>query len=126
MTIKRHGVSVGLERTDDDFYLTLKPVGKLTHADYQVITPMIDDALSGIKTPQVKVFVDTTEFEGWELRAAWDDLKLGLKHGNAFDKLALVGDSRWQEWMARIAGWFMTGESRYFDNADDAINWLKN
>jgi len=125
MSIQRHGISVGLERADSDFYMTLKPVGKLTHDDYQAITPMIDDALQGIKTPQVRVLVDATDFDGWELRAAWDDFKLGLKHGNAFEKMALVGDRRWQEKMAKIAGWFMSGESRYFDNVGDAIAWLK-
>ena len=42
---------------------------------------MIDSALEGIKSPKINVFVDGSELEGWELRAACDDLKLGLKHG---------------------------------------------
>lgn len=125
MTLQRHGISIGLERTDNDFVLSLKPVGKLTHDDYTMINPMIDEALNGIKEPHVRAFVDASEFEGWELRAAWDDFKLGLKHGNAFEKLAIYGDKHWQEKMAHIADWFMCGNARYFDNPDEAIAWLK-
>jgi len=29
-----------------------------------------------------------TELQGWELRAAWDDFKIGLKHGGDFEKVA--------------------------------------
>jgi hypothetical protein len=31
-------------------------VGKLTHEDYNTITPLIDSALDGVKDPKVKVF----------------------------------------------------------------------
>jgi len=94
MSIKRHGLSIGLERVDDDFFLILKPVGKLTHADYEIINPMIDDALKGLDKPHVRALVDASEFDGCELRAAWDDFRLGLKHGNAFEKLAIVGERK--------------------------------
>jgi hypothetical protein len=87
MSIERHGLSIGIERFGSDFFLTLKAVGKLTHEDYETITPMIDSALSAVKEPQVKVLIDGTEMEGWGLRAAWDDFKLGLKHGNEFTNL---------------------------------------
>ena len=32
--LKRHCISIGLERTGDVIYLQLKAVGKLTHKDY--------------------------------------------------------------------------------------------
>ena len=48
MTIIRHGLSIGIERVDNDFFLSLKVTGKLTHEDYEKITPMMDAALDGI------------------------------------------------------------------------------
>lgn len=45
MEITKHGISVGIERMDDEFYVTLKAVGKLTHHDYEIITPMIEGAI---------------------------------------------------------------------------------
>ena len=79
-----HGFSIGIERVGTEFYLSLKAVRTLTHEDYLKITPMIDSALGSVTDPKVKVFVDGSELEGWELRVAWDDLKLGLRHGGEF------------------------------------------
>jgi len=125
MTTSRHGISVGIERTGNDFYMTLTVIGKLTHADYEVITPMLDSALEGINEPQIKAFVDVTRLEGWELKAAWDDFKIGLKHGNKFVRIAVYGSKPWLEWMGKIAGWFVSSEIEYFEDEKSAIEWLQ-
>ena len=124
MQIKRHGLSIGIERVGEQFFLSLKAQGKLSHDDYKTITPMIDSALAEVKDPKVKALIDCTELDGWEPRAAWDDFKLGLKHGNEFEKIAIYGNKRWQEMAAKIGGWFVSGEARYFDSYEDAMNWL--
>jgi hypothetical protein len=124
MTVKRHGLSIGIERIEGRFFLSLKAVGKLTHEDYKIITPMIDSALEGIKDPKINAIIDGTELEGWELRAAWDDFKLGLKHGSEFEKIAIVGNKKWQENTAKIGSWFISGEVQYFQSHIDALDWL--
>lgn len=124
MNKQRHGLSIGIERINDEFFLTFKAIGKLTHEDYQKINPLIDSALKGVKHPDVKVLFDATELEGWELRAAWDDLKLGLKHGNEFTKVALYGNKKWEEFAMKIGSWFFSGEYKYFEDFDAAYNWL--
>ena len=62
--------------------------------------------------------------EGWELRAAWDDFKIGLKHGNEFKRIAIYGNKNWQEITAKIGSWFISGEVKYFDDEGDALAWL--
>ena len=125
MKVTRHGLAIGIERTGNDFFLSLKASGKLTHEDYNKINPMIDSAIQGVKEPKVKVFIDGSELEGWELRAAWDDFKLGLKHGSEFDKIAIFGNKKWQEYSAKIGSWFLSGEVKYFEDADTALTWLQ-
>lgn len=125
MTSVRHGLSIGIERIADNIFISLKAIGKLTHADYEIITPMIDSALATVKTPKVNVLIDGTELEGWELRAAWDDLKLGLKHNNEFGKIAIYGNKNWQEIAAKVGAWFISGEVKYFNNLADATAWIK-
>ena len=120
----RHGLSVGIERADNHFFMSLKASGKLTHEDYEIITPMIDSALNSVTEPKINALVDGTELEGWELRAAWDDFKIGLKHGNEFEKIAIFGNKKWQEVLSKIGSWFISGEVKYFDNAEDALSWL--
>jgi len=85
---------------------------------------MIDSALEGITEPKVNVLFDGTELEGWEVRAAWDDFKFGLKHDNEFSKIAFVGNKKWQELAAKVGRWFMTGEIKYFEEISDALDWL--
>lgn len=124
MNTVKHGLSIGIERIDNHFFLNLKAVGKLTHADYEIITPMIDSALASVKDPKVDALIDATELEGWELRAAWDDFKLGLKHNNEFGKIAIFGNKNWQEIAAKVGSWFISGDIKYFDNLGDATAWL--
>jgi hypothetical protein len=124
MNIVRHGLSIGIEKTGSKFFLSLKATGKLTHEDYEIITPMIDSALEGVKEPVVDVFIDGSELEGWELRAAWDDMKLGLKHGSDFNRIAIYGNKKWQEYASKLGSWFISGEIKYFESADEALTWL--
>lgn len=102
MSSNRHGISIGIERTENHFFLTLRAYGKLTHDDYEAITPMIDSALSAVREPKVKALFDVTNMEGWELRAAWDDFKLGLTHRNEFEKVAIYGNKNWQQITAKF------------------------
>ncbi|ELI5738149.1 STAS/SEC14 domain-containing protein [Vibrio fluvialis] len=125
MSFQRHGISIGLARVDEQFFVVIKAVGTLTHQDYEIMTPMLDAALVKVNEPKVKVLFDATELEGWELRAAWDDFKLGLKHGSDFDKIALYGKPGWQELAAKIGSWFISGEIRFFDDYAQALEWLE-
>ncbi|WP_421715368.1 STAS/SEC14 domain-containing protein [Arcobacter arenosus] len=122
----KHGLSIGINRVDNEFFLFLKAIGKLSHEDYEKINPMIDNALLGIKEAKIKALIDATQLEGWELRAAWDDFKLGLKHGSEFEKIAIYGNEKWQEYISKIASWFISGEVKFFENEEEAIKWLKN
>lgn len=126
MEILAHGLTIGISRVDNDFFLTLKAIGKLTHEDYEKITPMINSALESVKEPNVKVFIDGTEFEGWEARAAWDDFRFVLKHGNEFVKVAIYGNKKWEKYISKIASWFISGEVKYFEDKNEAYKWLKN
>ena len=124
MAFLTHGLSIGIERMNTHFFLTLKAVGKLTHEDYTVITPMIDSALATVQEPKVNILIDATDLKGWELRAAWDDFKLRLKHGSEFDKIAIYGNKNWQKINTKLGSWFISGDVQYFDHLHDALSWL--
>lgn len=126
MQEQKHGLSVGIHRVENNFILLVKVEGTLTHEDYETITPMLDSALEGVKHPHINVLVDLSEFEGWELRAAWDDLKIGLKYGSDFNKIAVYGNSKkWIEYGIKISSWFLSGEIREFQDKYGALAWLQ-
>ena len=45
--------------------------------------------------PNLRAPIDTL-FSGWEWRAAYDDAAFGIKHWNDIERVALIGDARWQ------------------------------
>lgn len=125
MAIQKHGISLGIHRVGSQFFLSLKAVGKLTHEDYEMMTPMIDSALEGVKEAKIHALVDLTEMEGWEMRAAWDDFRLGMKHRNQFEKIAILGHKKWQEYSAKVGKWFVSGDIQYFEDEQAALTWLQ-
>ena len=122
--MKKHGLAIGLERTGTTFYLTIKIVGKLTHEDYKTLTPLIDNAVAAVPSAKIRAYVDITELEGWELQAAWDDFKLGLKHNKEFCRIAVLGNKNWQQVASKVGNWFISGEVKYFEDPIIASEWL--
>lgn len=119
-----HGISLGINRVNNFFFMKIKIHGTLTHEDYEMMTPMLRSSIEGIKEPEVRVLMDATEFNGWELRAAWDDFKFGMEFRSVFTKVAFVGTKIWEEYGVRIGSWFINGEVRFFKSLDDAYEWL--
>ncbi|NOQ32321.1 MAG: STAS/SEC14 domain-containing protein [Helicobacteraceae bacterium] len=113
-----------MNRVNKDFFMTFKAVGTLTHEDYKQITPLIDSALEGVKDAKIKAIADISELDGWELRAAWDDMKIGLKHGSEFEKIAIIGSQTWIEYSAKVSSWFMSSQIETFSNEKEALSWL--
>ena len=119
-----HGISIGINRVEDTFFIKLKINGTLTHEDYKMMLPMIENAIKDVEQPNIKVLVDAIDFDGWEMEALWDDLKFSLGHIELFNKIAFVGNKKWEEHAIKISNWFMIGDIEYFENIDDAINWI--
>jgi SpoIIAA-like len=96
--------------------------GKLTHEDYEGFRMSIEEMIRQHGT--VRVMLDLNDFKGWDLGAAWDDLKLGVQHYGQFDRCAILGDSEWERWMTRLAKPFFRVE--YFDRRqrEEAWRWL--
>jgi len=75
---------------------------------------------------QVRVLFDMTDFHGWEAGALWEDTKFAIKHFADIEKLAMVGEAKWQRGMATFCKPFTKATVRYFDHADaaKAREWL--
>ena len=119
-----HGISIGINRVNDTFFIKIKINGKLTHEDYKMMIPMVENAVKSVEKPEIKVLIDAIDFDGWEMEALWDDLKFSLGHIELFNKIAFVGNKKWEEHAIKISNWFMIGDIEYFENMDDAKNWI--
>lgn len=109
----------------DDNTIAIRASGKLTHKDYKLFLPLLEEQIATLD--KVSILFELDDFSGWELDAAKDDLKFGMKHFNDFERIAIVGDKSWEHWMAVIANPFLSGEIHYFnrENLQDAWDWLR-
>jgi len=99
--------------------------GKLHDEDYKHFVPTVEAA---IKTSgKVRILAQFEDFHGWDLHALWDDTKFSTQHCADVEKIALVGDKKWEEWMAKVCKPFTLAKLRYFDikDADAAWQWLQ-
>lgn len=113
---------ISFQRTPSENVLHVKATGKLTHADYQRLIPKLEDQLRS--HGKLRVLFELDDCQGWEIGAAWDDLKFGLKHGGDCERCAVVGQKRWQRWMTKLAKPFFA--VRYFDKSQmpEAWDWI--
>ena len=98
--------------------------GKLEKADYENFVPEFDRLAR--QHGKLRVLFDMTDFHGWQASAAWEDLKFGMKHLSDIERIAMVGEKRWQHGMAIFCKPFIKAEVRYFDHAatGEARTWL--
>jgi hypothetical protein len=86
--------------------------------------PILKTTIKEIDSSALKMMVDISTLTGWELRAAWDDFKLGLELNSKIDKIAICGDKSWQELASKVGSWFVSGDIKSFEDHDSAIEWL--
>ncbi len=104
--------------------LVVRLTGKLEKADYERFTPWLDQRVEAHGT--VRVLVEMHAFHGWTAGALWEDTKVAFKHFNDIERLALVGEKKWQKGMATFCKPFTKAEVRFFELADvvEARTWV--
>lgn len=99
--------------------------GKLSKEAYQEFVPLTEERIK--QYGKVRLLVVMHDFHGWEAGALWEDLKFDLKHFNDLERLALVGESKWEKGMAAFCKPFTTAKIKYFDIAEiaGAREWIQ-
>jgi hypothetical protein len=99
--------------------------GKLTAADYEHFGGEIDRLIQ--QHGKLRILAVMHDFHGWTAGALWEDIKFDFKHFSHIEKLALVGETKWEHGMAVFCKPFTTAKIRYFDHTklDEAKAWLE-
>jgi hypothetical protein len=103
-----------------------KVVGKVTAEDYETLVPEVE-ALVEQYDDDVCMLIDLGVFDGEEIKAWLPDMKFGIKYHNKIDRMAIVGDKKWQEWMTHLCKPFFADDAKFFHSADidDAWAWVR-
>lgn len=117
LTIDQHHIQ--------DNELEVHVEGKLTREDYRLFVPEIETLIE--KHGKLRILFDMKNFHGWDMTAIWEDIKFDIHHFGDLEKIAMVGEKKWQEWMSQFCKPFTKAEIRYFQSheIDQARAWLR-
>ena len=87
--------------------------------------PVTEAAIN--KYGKVRILVAMHDFHGWDAGALWEDLKFDLKHFAHIERLAIVGETKWEKGMTLFCRPFTTAKIQYFDmkDAEQARQWIQ-
>jgi hypothetical protein len=108
-----------------DKILGFKMSGKLHDEDYKKFVPLVDAAIA--KEGKTRILAQFHDFHGWDAKALWDDIKFSTTHCTKIERIALVGDKKWEKWMSTVCKPFTMAKIRYFDagEIEAAKEWLE-
>jgi hypothetical protein len=106
-------------------YVELEVAGKLSKHDYQMLVPQLERIIE--TEGKLRALVELEHFHGWESGAILEELRFDVAHRKDFDRVAVVGDHKWQDWAIRLTAPFFSGTMRFFDHRrrDEAEAWVR-
>lgn len=118
-------MSLIMQESFDGRVLMILVREKLSKADYETFGPEFDRLVE--KHGKVRVLFEMQDFHGWTAGALWEDVKVDFRHFNHVERLAFVGDKKWEKGMSYFCKPFTTAEIRYFDRLDSqaATDWIE-
>lgn len=116
-------MAVTLRELDDGTTLKVQLTGQLVREDYEAFVPAVERLVR--RHGKIRMLVEMRDFHGWTAGALWEDTKFALHHFHDIERLAIVGEARWEQGMAAFCKPFTAARVRYFDHtqADEALTW---
>lgn len=99
--------------------------GKLDEDDYNKVVPQLEMLIR--EYDKIRWYFEMNDFEGWEASAFWKDMKFDIKHTKDLERIAMVGDERWEKWLASVMKPFTPAMVRFFtvDQKAEAKEWIR-
>ncbi len=118
-------MALELHEENEGRVLLVRVAGKLSKADYEHFVPEIDRLVQ--QHGRISILFEMHDFHGWKAAALWEDTKFAIHHFHDIERLAIIGEKRWQKGMAAFCRPFTKAEVRYFEHpqAADARVWLQ-
>lgn len=118
---------IAIQDTPDPDVLALTVRQKIRTGDLNDLIPALERHTSEHDDPHL--LIEMEEFRGWEnTDAFWEDLKLDAVYNGEFERVAVIGEKRWEAWMTRFTDRLTSNEIRYFfpEEKTKAWNWIRN
>jgi universal stress protein A len=101
--------------------VAFKAIGKLNDADFDRFIPTLEKLIAD--NGPISLLIELEDFRGWEPSAAWTDFKFTTEHDDDFNRIAIIGEKRWEHWMTALGNAFTVTEIRYFKREELLLAW---
>jgi hypothetical protein len=110
---------------DDDRVVGVRIDGTIRETELREMVDVVEDKLT--RHEKLRAYVEVARLGGIEPRALFEDLKMGLKHWDRFERKAAVTDARWIGKLAEVLDpLFPWIRVRAFTTSerDEAVRWI--
>jgi hypothetical protein len=116
---------ITLHETNESRVLEVHISGKVTAADYEHFVPAVERLVK--QHGKIRMLVEMHDFHGWTAGALWQDIKFDARHFSDIERIAMVGETKWQHGMSIFCKPFTAAKLRYYDRtaSDEARTWLQ-
>src|SRR5262245_29012825 len=113
------------EMTAAENVLQVRLTGKLTREFYERFVPEVEQQIR--QYGKLRILLELCDFQGWTAGALWEDVKFDFRHGKDIERLAIVGESKWQKDMAAFCKPFTSATVKYFEHSqvEAARQWIE-
>jgi hypothetical protein len=85
---------IAMQHESDNIY-RLEISGLLRRADFGQCEADLAKELDRVGSARLLCVLN--KFEGWERHEDWNNLSFYVKHGDAIERIAIVGEERWRD-----------------------------
>lgn len=109
----------------DGRILEIKVEGQLSREDYERFVAEAERLIS--QHGKIRTLFDFRKFEGWGAEILWNNLNFDIAPLKDVERVALIGETDQQNWMAAFGKPFSSARIQYFEGADleTAWKWLE-
>ena len=104
--------------------IAIAVTGRLDGKDYDAFVPLVEAAIK--EHGKIRFLLEMHDFHGWAASALWADIKFDWKHFGDIERVAMIGDSKWEHGMAIFCRPFTRAKIRYFQESEreQALMWV--
>ena len=112
---------------EENGLLWIRAGGRLEDEDYNRFVPQFERIAEREAGTVPMVIELAPDFSGWDLGGLWRDLKFDVRHKDCFGRIAIIGDSKWEEWGKEMSSSLFRAEMKFFQPSQrsHAESWVR-
>jgi SpoIIAA-like len=100
MTIELTRLPDAGDETPSESRVGIQVIGKLAPRDLELLQSQLDLQIEQHR--RIRLLIELVDFEGWTPAALWKDVRISLEHYRDIDRVAVIGDNRWERALAEL------------------------